>query len=450
MIARLNVVCVRLSLSLSPQQAQVYYAGQSRYIGVFETREQAALAYEMAREQLKADSCKDKVDRYVQALQDTTTSVTSVAKRRADKWAQETVVVKKLKPSKEPSTAPPCSVIAQKPVPIMNDQSHPNPQVAMMNQQSSFAAAFLKNLQAFSSVIESSTDAPSSVSPSWPLSRNTSVISAISSDNSFPSTASSRNSSVSTNDSTSCNPTLIKNNNYCDSRGTEMGSSTNAFAKASPIIEMSQIARVVSDISTSTSGKREQSKPISTVLRDSEAPSNRPALLSGLDSPSNALISSEELSDSFVFPSAVRANELTRNTNDVTLSKVGQSQAQFLQEEVKQHANTTSFVSHTARAGAFQIAAMGILPRGITIRPSGRWQAQLYYCGTSRYIGVFDNREKAVLAYEIVREKLRDDPEKSSTTCPMQAKQNFEVARRAAFAGVHSIALKRTQSGCCE
>ena len=45
--------------------------------------------------------------------------------------------------------------------------------------------------------------------------------------------------------------------------------------------------------------------------------------------------------------------------------------------------------------------------RGVTMRPSGKWQAQLYYAGKSRYIGVFDTREKAALAYEIAREKLK-------------------------------------------
>jgi hypothetical protein len=41
------------------------------------------------------------------------------------------------------------------------------------------------------------------------------------------------------------------------------------------------------------------------------------------------------------------------------------------------------------------------------MRPSGKWQAQLYFAGKSRYIGVFDTREKAALAYEIAREKLK-------------------------------------------
>jgi hypothetical protein len=45
--------------------------------------------------------------------------------------------------------------------------------------------------------------------------------------------------------------------------------------------------------------------------------------------------------------------------------------------------------------------------KGITMRPSGKWQAQVYYAGKSRYIGVFETRQKAALAFQLVRNKLR-------------------------------------------
>mmetsp|Transcript_8635 Transcript_8635/g.13738 ORF Transcript_8635/g.13738 Transcript_8635/m.13738 type:complete len:295 (-) Transcript_8635:159-1043(-) len=45
--------------------------------------------------------------------------------------------------------------------------------------------------------------------------------------------------------------------------------------------------------------------------------------------------------------------------------------------------------------------------KGITMRPSGKWQAQVYYAGKSRYIGVFETRQKAALAFKLVRSKLR-------------------------------------------
>lgn len=45
--------------------------------------------------------------------------------------------------------------------------------------------------------------------------------------------------------------------------------------------------------------------------------------------------------------------------------------------------------------------------KGITQRPSGKWQAQVYYAGKSRYIGVFQTRQQAALAFKLVRSKLR-------------------------------------------
>ena len=63
-------------------------------------------------------------------------------------------------------------------------------------------------------------------------------------------------------------------------------------------------------------------------------------------------------------------------------------------------------------------------------------QAQLYYSGKSRYIGVFDSREKAALAYEIAREVLKED--KNDGPLPEDLiNKNVVLARKAAFAGVN-------------
>ncbi|GKY94375.1 hypothetical protein MPSEU_000403400 [Mayamaea pseudoterrestris] len=72
--------------------------------------------------------------------------------------------------------------------------------------------------------------------------------------------------------------------------------------------------------------------------------------------------------------------------------------------------------------------------RGVTMRPSGKWQAQLYYSGKSRYIGVFDSREKAALAYEIAREKLKAAGNKRD---PESTELLVNQARKAAFDGVN-------------
>lgn len=87
------------------------------------------------------------------------------------------------------------------------------------------------------------------------------------------------------------------------------------------------------------------------------------------------------------------------------------------------------------RAAALAAAIL----RGVTMRPSGKWQAQLYFAGKSRYIGVFDTREKAALAYEIAREKLKS--EKSSAEggqlSPKATEAAVTLARKAAFEGVN-------------
>jgi hypothetical protein len=71
--------------------------------------------------------------------------------------------------------------------------------------------------------------------------------------------------------------------------------------------------------------------------------------------------------------------------------------------------------------------------RGVTMRPSGKWQAQLYFAGKSRYIGVFDSREKAALAYEIAREHLQNKASCNSK----DTDGHVNAARKAAFEGVN-------------
>ena len=86
---------------------------------------------------------------------------------------------------------------------------------------------------------------------------------------------------------------------------------------------------------------------------------------------------------------------------------------------------------HNDKAAALAAAIL----RGVTMRPSGKWQAQLYFAGKSRYIGVFDTREKAALAYEIAREKLKTGHVKGSDGATTENLVN--EARKAAFDGVN-------------
>jgi hypothetical protein len=70
---------------------------------------------------------------------------------------------------------------------------------------------------------------------------------------------------------------------------------------------------------------------------------------------------------------------------------------------------------------------MADLPRGITMRPSGKWQAQLYYAGKSRYLGVFKNKRHALRAYEVARTYLIDDPDAAKAT--QHSDVNFHISR---------------------
>ena len=72
--------------------------------------------------------------------------------------------------------------------------------------------------------------------------------------------------------------------------------------------------------------------------------------------------------------------------------------------------------------------------RGVTQRPSRKWQAQLYYAGKSRYIGVFDSKDKASLAYEIAREILKGTD--NHNPAPSEVEKNVNLARKASFLGV--------------
>jgi hypothetical protein len=77
--------------------------------------------------------------------------------------------------------------------------------------------------------------------------------------------------------------------------------------------------------------------------------------------------------------------------------------------------------------------------RGVTMRTSGKWQAQLYFAGKSRYIGVFDTREKAALAHEIARENLKKAGSQSGPKDSIEksTESMVNVARIAALEGVN-------------
>ena len=108
-------------------------------------------------------------------------------------------------------------------------------------------------------------------------------------------------------------------------------------------------------------------------------------------------------------------------------------------ERQKSAATITAINAATGNKNAKAASLASAILRGVTMRPSGKWQAQLYYAGKSRYIGVFDTREKAALAYEIAREKLKTDKPASEQSAQSlkETEANVNAARKAAFEGVN-------------
>lgn len=72
------------------------------------------------------------------------------------------------------------------------------------------------------------------------------------------------------------------------------------------------------------------------------------------------------------------------------------------------------------------------LIRGVTQRPCGRWQAQVFLKGKMRYVGVADTKERAGLLYEIVREKFKALIPDSSRSME-EVDRAFDSARQAAL-----------------
>jgi hypothetical protein len=81
--------------------------------------------------------------------------------------------------------------------------------------------------------------------------------------------------------------------------------------------------------------------------------------------------------------------------------------------------------------------------KGITQRPSGKWQAQVYYAGKSRYIGVFETRQKAALAFKLVRSKLRPGPKGNAPPVKKRIKKKDEVGNGAVRSSVSNLFAKK-------
>jgi len=138
-------------------------------------------------------------------------------------------------------------------------------------------------------------------------------------------------------------------------------------------------------------------------------------------------------------PKATSAKKTKKNSQNAPKKK--NRSPQLVDKAERQKAAATIQAVNAASGGKNDKAAAlaAAILRGVTMRPSGKWQAQLYFAGKSRYIGVFDTREKAALAYEIAREKLKSEKAaaEGGAMSPKRTEAAVNAARKAAFEGVN-------------
>lgn len=96
---------------------------------------------------------------------------------------------------------------------------------------------------------------------------------------------------------------------------------------------------------------------------------------------------------------------------------------------VRDSAVTQVAGAHVSEESSSQVEIDDEILKGITQRPSGKWQAQVYYAGKSRYIGVFETRQKAALAFKLVRSKLRPNAKDYPPCVRSKPKKEIEVRK---------------------
>ena len=79
----------------------------------------------------------------------------------------------------------------------------------------------------------------------------------------------------------------------------------------------------------------------------------------------------------------------------------------------------------------------------LTLWHSLKGQAQVYYASKSQYIGAFDTKVEASLAYEIARKLLNSEPGDVVSPSGEEIKANIGLARRAAWKGVSETSMEK-------
>ncbi|KAK1735448.1 hypothetical protein QTG54_014062 [Skeletonema marinoi] len=111
--------------------------------------------------------------------------------------------------------------------------------------------------------------------------------------------------------------------------------------------------------------------------------------------------------------------------NDATFKR----QVQQKQKSAQPKKTSNATAQETNDAADVSLGKYGA--RGITMRPSKKWQVQYFYHGKSRYIGVFKSKTIALAAYETTREILGGNRHSSLTD--EEVNSNLQSARKAVF-----------------
>jgi len=109
--------------------------------------------------------------------------------------------------------------------------------------------------------------------------------------------------------------------------------------------------------------------------------------------------------------------------NDATFKR----QVQQKQKSAQPKKTSNATAQETNDAADVSLGKYGA--RGITMRPSKKWQVQYFYHGKSRYIGVFKSKTIALAAYETTREILGESAHFSLTD--EEVNSNLQYARKA-------------------
>ena len=80
------------------------------------------------------------------------------------------------------------------------------------------------------------------------------------------------------------------------------------------------------------------------------------------------------------------------------------------------------------------------IPKGVTVRPSGRWQSQVYYNGASRYLGVYSDSNEAAMAWIIAKQILTETNDRGA---PKTEKDKWYAAVR----DVVTLTVQGAQTG---